>query len=136
MTSGPGTNPRVAGSLTASARATSANWRARCRWDAQSFPVARCASGTSTSVTRIPARSRSMVSAVSTPNPAASGRAASNAARVRQRCPFRAGQPDHQAVPALADPFGEHRDRHVGIARAHRFGERAGRARGVAQVRV
>ncbi len=48
----------------------------------------------------------------------------------------RAGQPDRQAVPALADPFGEDRDRHVGVARAHRFGERTGRARGFAQVRV
>ena len=64
------------------------NWRARCTWDRPSPPVARCAGGDLDSVIRRPWRSRSIVSPVSAPNPGASGRAASNAARVRQRWPF------------------------------------------------
>ena len=89
--------------------------------------MARCAMSTSTSTMRSPLRFRSMVIAVSTPKPRASGRAASKAARVRQRWPFSgwagvqpvarlmpgAGQPDHEAVPAELDPVGEDRDRHV-----------------------
>ena len=80
-----------------------------------------------------------MVSPVSTPQPAASGRAASNAARVRQRWPFsgwagrppggppdaRPGQADHEAVPAGPHPVGEHRDRHVRLAVPDRLHQRA-----------
>ncbi len=64
-----------------------------------------------------------MVSPVSTPNPAASGRPASNAARVRQRCPFSgwAGrQPVARSMPAPAsattNPWPPRRTRSVKTA--------------------
>ena len=99
---------------------------------------------------RIPLRFRSIVIAVSTPNPRASGRAASKAALVRQRWPFsgwagvqpvarlipRSGQPDHEPVPAAPDPAGEDRDRHVRLARGDRPDQRARAARGLPEVGV
>ena len=125
--------------------------RARCTWDRQSLPVARWASGTSTSVTRRPFRIRSMVRPVSAPRARrraagpprtrpGSGSAARSAAGLgRQPVARSMPAPDSrhdQAVPALADPAAEHRDGHVGGAAADRLGERPGLRRGVAQVGV
>ena len=132
------------------ARATSANCLARCSWDRQSVPVARCASGTSTCVTRMPLRSRSMVSAVSTPKPGASGqgrleRRPGQAALAVQRLvrppagralDARPGQCDDEAMAALAHPVAEHRDRHVGRTVADRIGQRPGLRRALGQVAI
>ena len=94
----------TAGSRAASAPATPANWRARCNCARQSPPVARCTMGTSTSVTRRPRRSRSMVIPVSAPQPGASGRAASNAARVRHRCPLSGCAGSQPVARLMPDP--------------------------------
>ena len=117
--------------------------RGRYRWRGVPCPPRprRCAG---------PLRLRSMVIAVSTPNPRASGHAASNAALVRQRWPFSgwagdqpvarlmpgAGQADHEAVPAKLDAVGEDRDRHVGRAVGDRLDERARVGRRPPKVRV
>ena len=95
---------RRAGSRAARAQATPVNCRARCTWDRQSPPVARWAMGTSTSMIRRPRRCRSMVMPVSAPQPGASGRAASNAARVRQRCPFSGWAGSQPVARRIPDP--------------------------------
>ncbi len=113
------------GSRAARARDTSSvAWRdgAGAR---QSVPVARWLISTSTSTTRNPFRMRSTVNLVSTPNPAASGRAdlegrtrqaaltVERLHRVESGQPFDpvARDPNHDPVPAQLHPGREGRDR-------------------------
>ena len=115
------------------------------------MPVARCSIGTSTSTTRNPRLSKSIVNPVSTPNPGASGLAASKARPGQTALPVErllhlpprgapdtfAGQSDDHAVPAEPQPGGrEPRDRHVRFPRADRFDQSRGRASGLPKVGV
>ena len=114
----------------------------RWRNPGMSSEVARCSSAAGTSTTRSPARTASIVIAVSTPNPRASGRTAASASAVSARWPdsgsagryphrsriARAGEPLHEAEPARSRRR-EHRDREVRLARRHGF-EHPGEGRG------
>src|SRR6478609_4874039 len=71
----------------ATASCTSRYCAARCIWPRRSLPEGRCRRSQGTSTATNPLRSRSIVMPVSTPQPRASGVAASKASRVRQRMP-------------------------------------------------